>query len=98
MAKRKITLDTLAVQMAGGFTKQGKEIRDLTKSVAFVVKHMAPKDDIAEIRSNMAHKDQIVAPHEQVTSIAAQLRGMKHTKLQARVADLEEKVFGRTRA
>jgi hypothetical protein len=33
-----------------------------------------------------------------VTGIETELRGMKHTKLQARVADLEEEVFGETRA
>ena len=37
------------------------------------------------------------AVSEQVASIETQLRDMKHTKLQARVADLEEKVFGTAR-
>ena len=97
MAK-KITLETLAAQMAKGFATQGKEIRDLTESVAFVVKHMATKDDIADVRKDTATKDQIVALHTQVNSIETQLRDMKHTKLHARVADLEEKVFGAARA
>lgn len=46
----------------------------------------------------MATKDQIIALHTQVNSIETELRGMKHTKLRARVADLEEKVFGAPRA
>ena len=95
MAK-KITLETLAAQMARGFATQGKEIRDLTKSVAFVVKHMATKDDIADVRREL--KGDIVRVSEQVASIETQLRDMKHTKLHARVADLEEKVFGAARA
>jgi hemerythrin superfamily protein len=90
MAK-KVTLETLAKQMAEGFAKQGKEIHDLTESVGFVVKHMATKED-------MATKDQIIALHTQVNSIETELRSMKHTKLHARVANLEEKVFGETRA
>jgi hypothetical protein len=94
MAK-KITLETLAAQMAKGFATQGKEIRDLTESVAFVVKHMATKDDIADVRREL--KGDIVRVSEQVASIETQLRDMKHTKLHARVADLEEKVFGKAR-
>jgi hypothetical protein len=84
MAK-KITLETLAEQMAKGFATQGKEIRDLTEGVGFVVKHMATKDQVIEL-------------HTQVNSIETQLRDMKHVKLQSRVADLEEKVFGATRS
>jgi hypothetical protein len=43
-------------------------------------------------------KGDIVRVSEQVASIETQLRDMKHTKLHARVADLEEKVFGTARA
>jgi hypothetical protein len=55
-------------------------------------------EDIADIKHDMATKDQVLALHTQVNSIETELRGMKHTKLQARVADLEEKVFGASRA
>ena len=54
-------------------------------------------EDIADIKREMATKDQIVALHGQVNSIETELRGMKHTKLHARVANLEEKVFGAAR-
>ena len=54
--------------------------------------------DIADIKRDMATKDQIIALHTQVNSIETELRGMKHTKLQSRVADLEEEVFGEARA
>ena len=58
----------------------------------------AVADDIADIKRDMATKDQIISLHTQVNSIGSQLRGMNHTKLQARVTDLEEKVFGESRA
>ena len=54
----------------------------------------AVAEDIGDIRDKMATKGQIITLHTQVTSIETQLRDMKHTKLHARVADLEEKVFG----
>ena len=94
MAK-KTTLDTLSAQMVKGFAKQGKEISDLTKTVGFVVKNMATKDDIAEIRRDMATKDQVIALHTQVNSIERQLR---ETRTESRLADLEEKVFGKVHA
>ena len=97
MAKKKITLEALCAQMVKGFAKQGKEISDLTETVSFVVKNMATKDDIAEIRRDMATKDQIIALHTQVNAIETQLRDMRHTQLQARVADLEENVLGKAR-
>jgi hypothetical protein len=65
--------------------------------LAHVVNHMATKDDIAELRKEVATKEQIVALHTQVNAIETQLRGMKHVKLQSRVADLEEEVFGAAR-
>ena len=54
-----------------------------------VVKHMATKDDIADLRTDL--KGDIVAVATQVNSIETELRDMKHTKLQSRVADLEER-------
>ena len=97
MAKKKITLETLSAQMTKAFATQGKEISDLTETVSFVVKNMATKDDIAEIRRDMATKEQVVALHQQVNAIESHLRDMQHTKLQSRVADLEENVFGKAR-
>jgi hypothetical protein len=62
------------------------------------VPFVAVAGDIADIKQDMATKDQIIALHTQVHSIETQLRGMQHVKLQSRVADLEEEVFGETRA
>jgi hypothetical protein len=81
---KKITLESLAKQIAAGFAKQGKEIKDLTESVAFVVKRMATKEETAT-------KDQVLALQTQVNSIERQLH---ETKIEVRLADLEEKVFG----
>jgi hypothetical protein len=63
-------------------------------------KFAALADDIGDIKHEMrekAPKHQIVALHGQVNAIETQLRDMKHTKLHARVADLEDKVFGAAR-
>ena len=73
-------------------------LNEIGAMLAHVVKHMATKDDIADISRDMATKDQIIALHTQVNSIETQLRGMQHVKLQSRVADLEEEVFGKSRA
>src|SRR5262245_12021347 len=54
-------------------------------------KFAALADDVADIRRDMATKDQLFA-------LETQVRGMQHTKLQSRVADLEEEVFGKARA
>ena len=54
-------------------------------------------EDIGDIRENMATKDQVFALQTQVNSIETQLRDIKHVKLHARVADLEDKVFGAAR-
>jgi hypothetical protein len=77
-------------------TKQGKEIDDLTETVALVVKHMTTKEDLSALRYDL--KSDIVAVHTQVNSIERHLREMKYPKLEDRVADLEEKVFGDIRA
>lgn len=57
----------------------------------------AVASDIADIKRDMATKDQVIALHTQVNSIERQLRDMKHIKLEDRVAGLEEKVFGKVR-
>ena len=57
---------------------------------------MATKNDISDIKRDMATRSNI-ALHTQVNSIETQLRGMKPTKLVARVADIEAEVFGKPR-
>ena len=69
-----------------------KEIRDLSASVAHVVKHMATKDDIADLKHEL--KGDIARVQGQVNSIEAQLR---ETKIEVRLGNLEEKVFGAPR-
>ena len=93
MAKKKITLDqkidALTTIVEKGFA--GVEVR-MERGFAAVA------DDIADVKRDTATKHQIVTLHTQANSIETELRAMKHTKLQARVADLEEEVFGKTRA
>ena len=50
------------------------------------------------IANDMATKDQLIDLHTQVNSIERQLRGMKHGKLEDRVAAIEQEVFGEVRA
>ena len=45
----------------------------------------------------MATEEQVIALHAQVNSIETELRGMRHGKLENRVDDLEEEVFGKVR-
>jgi hypothetical protein len=73
-------------------------LNEIGEMLAHVVKHMATKDDIAEIRKEMATKEQVIALHTQVNAIETDIRDMKRQKLVTRVADLEEKVFGQVRA
>ena len=53
---------------------------------------MATKEDIRDLKGD------ILRLSEQVTSIEGDIRGMKRAKLEFRVSDLEEKVFGKSRA
>jgi uncharacterized protein involved in exopolysaccharide biosynthesis len=54
----------------------------------------AVSDDIADIRREMATKEQLAGLQRQVNSIEHQLRD---TRIDVRLADLEEKVFGAPR-
>ncbi|HEV3245206.1 MAG TPA: hypothetical protein VG102_02530 [Candidatus Paceibacterota bacterium] len=45
----------------------------------------------------MATKDDIFVLRTQINGIEADIRDMKHARLEVRVADLEEKVFGKAR-
>lgn len=72
--------------MAG---KKKSEIEELSE---FIRDYMATKEDIRKLKGD------IMLLSEQVTSIESEIRGMKHAKLKFRVADLEEKVFGKSRS
>src|ERR1043166_6714514 len=98
MAK-KITLETVAAGLSAlgkevrqGFAKQGGQIQDLTESLSFVVKHMATKEDLAELKAEL--KGDIAGVQTQVNSVERQLR---ETRTEIRLGDLEEKVFGQAR-
>ena len=93
---KKITLGTLSskIDALTGIVKKGFVSVDSRMERGFA----AVADDIADGRKEMATKEQVIALHTQVNSIEGQLRGMKHVKLEGRVADVEEKVFGKIRA
>ena len=74
-------------------------LNEIGTMIEFIIKNMATKDDLndgltglrTELKGDIAHLS------EQVNSIETEIRGMKHSKLEFRVADLEEKVFGKAR-
>lgn len=77
-------------------------LNEIGTMMEHVVKHMATKDDLAELRTElkgdiMATKVTVMEIQTQVNSIETQIRGMRHGKLENRVADLEEEVFGKVR-
>jgi hypothetical protein len=65
---------------------------EIGEMLAHVVKHMATKDDLAELKREL--KGDILTVQQHVTSIERQLR---ETKTEVRLGDLEEKVFGAAR-
>lgn len=69
-------------------------LKELGHMLTHVVKHMATKEELAEIRKDMATKEGLGGLQLQVQSIETQLRGMKYPQLEDRVTNLEEKVFG----
>ena len=71
-----------------------EKIDRLTKLVEAISEDVTGIDERIE---SLATKEQIITLHGQVNAIETQLRDMKHVKLHARVADLEEKVFGAAR-
>ena len=52
-----------------------KEVGDV---LAHVVKHMAAKEDFADMKHTMPTKEQVIALHTQVNSIETQLRAPKY--------------------
>ena len=77
---------------------KGITLNELGEMMTHVVKHMATKEDIAGLDKRidgLATKEQLAALHTQVNSIERHLRD---TKIEVRLADLEEKVFGKVRA
>jgi hypothetical protein len=66
-----------------------KEIGDM---LTYVVKHMATKDDIADLKIEL--KGDIARVQEQVNSIEAEL---KYGRYEQRLGNLEDKVFGAPR-
>jgi hypothetical protein len=61
--------------------------------IMYMTANMATKEDIA----GLATKEQVFELQTQVNSIESELRGMNHGRLEVRVGDLEEEVFGKIR-
>ena len=101
MAKKKITLETLAAQLARMDERIEKTDARIERGFEGTdSKFAALADDVGDVKHELrekATKHQIVALLGQVNAIETQLRDMQHVKLHARVADLEEKIFGTAR-
>jgi len=67
-------------------------LNEIGEMLAHVVKRMATKDDMGSLRREL--KGDILAVQTQVNSIEQQLRA---TKIEVRLGNLEEKVFGAPR-
>jgi len=95
MAK-KITLNDVAgmlAKQAETLKNHGKEIGDLAGSIGHILKHMATKEDIADLRREL--KGDIARVQDQVNSMEQQL---KYGRYEKRLGDLEEEVFGEARS
>ncbi|MBI5469990.1 hypothetical protein HY968_01550 [Candidatus Kaiserbacteria bacterium] len=75
MAKGKITLETVVTLMQKGFAAVGKRFESL--EMRMEKRFAAVAEDIADIKENMATKEQIITLHMQVNSIETELRGIK---------------------
>ena len=90
---RRTTVACYTIRMAKKTTEQ--KIDALTTIVEKGFAAVAA--DIADIKRDMATKEQGIAIQTQVNSIETDIRSMKQSKLEVRVGDLEEKVFGASR-
>lgn len=89
--------------MKNAKAKTGVTLDEIGEMLVFVVEHMVTKEELDEkldrslgsLRTEL--KSDLFKLHTQVNSIESELREMKHSRLELRVADLEEKVFGKTR-
>ena len=70
-------------------------LNEVGSMLKHIVKHMATKEDLAELRTEL--KTDIATLQTQTNSIETEIRGMRHGKLEVRVSDLEEEVFGEIR-
>ena len=110
MAK-KTTLEDIAVQLRKMDTRMGKmdtrmgkmdvHIGKMDERIGKMDERMergfaALTEDIADTKTEL--KGDIAGVYTQVNSIETEIRGMKRAKLEPRVMDLEEKVFGKARA
>ena len=98
MAK-KTTLTSLAQQVASLTEQMAQGFASLSTRVGEMDARMERGfAAVAEDISKLATKEQIVALDTQVNAIETDIRGMKRAKLEGRVADLEDEVFGQPRA
>ena len=87
----KVTLD----EFGGSLGEFRGTLREIGEMLGFVVEHMATKEDMAELRAEL--KSDLFTLQTQTNGIESDIRDMKNSRIEVRVADLEEKVFGKAR-
>jgi hypothetical protein len=102
MAKKKATLETLADQMQKMDERMERGFARIDEKIGKIDARMkrglaAVADDVADIKRDMATKDQIIALHTQMTGIESDIKTVKTYKLPTRMADVEEELFGKAR-
>ena len=90
MAKKTITLESLAVQMQKGFASVKSRVEKL--EVTIEKGFTAVAGDIADLKHDL--KGDIARVQKQVNSIEAEL---KYGRYETRLGKLEDKVFGAPR-
>lgn len=71
-------------EVKGTLSEFRTALGDINETLGFIVERMATKEDVYALQT-------------QLNSIESDIRGIKNERLGVRVADLEEKVFGKPR-
>lgn len=79
----------------GKATLEGLKVTldEIGEMLGFVVERMVTKEDLKDF----ATKDDLFTLQTQLNGIETDIRSMKNSRLELRVSELEEKVFGEAR-
>ena len=90
--KKKTTLDSLAALIIGTNAEADKKFAALAEDIADIKEHMATKEDVHEV---LGH---VVAMHDQMNNMEAELKIFAREKLPERLGNVEKELFGASRA
>ena len=72
-------------------------LKEIGEMLGFVVERMVTKDDAKKFATKDDLNEGLFTLQTQMNGIESNIREIKHSRLDIRVADLEEKVFGKPR-